>query len=276
MRPPKHSPFLNKFTPHQIAEAMTMIEQSALAQINWRELIDLSWSKSGLDKVRDWSFFVLPLSGSSTWQPPKSVDIVIARFNVVLKWAVSEIVLTEDLAERRHTICQYVHIAAAARDLRNFATMYQITMALLSADISGLKETWQFVPAEEKEMLKELEKLVTPTKNFVTLRREQEGVVVDKGCIPFFGKYNGMYLNIDPTPTTQSRSTSPSSSEQAEPLVNFERYQNAASIVKTVLRLVDASKTYNYAVTPALLSRCLWMCALGDEEIRARSRALTM
>lgn len=190
MRPKKHSPFFLKLNPKRMAEAMTLVEQSALAQVNWRELIELSWSKSGLDKIRDWASFVLPTSSSSSWQPPKSVDIIIARFNVVLKWAVSEIVLTEDLSERRSTIRHYIRIAAAARDMRNFATMYQLTMALLSADVSGLKETWHFVPAEDKALLKGLEKLVTPQKNFAMLRREQEGVVVDKGCIPFFGEYN--------------------------------------------------------------------------------------
>ena len=80
-------------------------------------------------------------------------------------------------------------------------------------------------------------------------------------------------------PATPGHAPSTSTSgpqQQVEPLVNFERYQSAASIVKTVLRLVDASKMYDYDVAPALLSRCLWMCALGDEEIRARSRALAM
>lgn len=62
--------------------------------------------------------------------------------------------------------------------------------------------------------------------------------------------------------------------DQPQRMVNFERYQNAAAIVKTVLRLVEASKQYQFDVNPKLLSKCLWMSALGDEEIRARARAM--
>lgn len=58
------------------------------------------------------------------------------------------------------------------------------------------------------------------------------------------------------------------------PLVNFERHHTAATIVKSLLRLLEASSKYSFQVDPVLISRCLWLGALSDEEISRRSRVL--
>lgn len=57
-----------------------------------------------------------------------------------------------------------------------------------------------------------------------------------------------------------------------ERLVNFERHHTAAMIVKSLLRLLEASSKYAFKVEPHILSKCLWMAALGDEELTALSR----
>jgi len=59
-----------------------------------------------------------------------------------------------------------------------------------------------------------------------------------------------------------------------DPLVNFERHHSAAAIVKSLLRLLEASSKYKFAVDPVLVARCLWLGALGDDEIARRSRNL--
>ena len=59
-----------------------------------------------------------------------------------------------------------------------------------------------------------------------------------------------------------------------EPLVNFERQHIAATIVKSLLRLLEASSKYNFNVEPAVISKCLWMAALTDDEITRRSKLL--
>jgi sigma54-dependent transcription regulator len=115
---------------------------------------------------------------------------VIARFNLVVKWTVSECLLTEAIEERARCFVKYIHIAAHARRLRNYATMYQITIALLSADISRLKQTWALVPAAELRTMRSLEALVQPLRNFHNLRVEMETASVEDGCIPFIGQYS--------------------------------------------------------------------------------------
>jgi len=59
-----------------------------------------------------------------------------------------------------------------------------------------------------------------------------------------------------------------------EPLVNFERYRTAATIVKNLLRLIDASSKYIYQPVEHVLAHALWMACLPDGEITARSKAL--
>lgn len=59
-----------------------------------------------------------------------------------------------------------------------------------------------------------------------------------------------------------------------ELLINFERHRTAALIVKNLLRLLHASSKYNFKPVPEVISRCLWMAALPDDEITTRSRNL--
>ena len=59
-----------------------------------------------------------------------------------------------------------------------------------------------------------------------------------------------------------------------EPLVNFDRYSTAATIVKSLLRLIDASSRYDFKPVEGVIERCLWMAALPDDRIQALSKAL--
>lgn len=56
--------------------------------------------------------------------------------------------------------------------------------------------------------------------------------------------------------------------------MNFERYRTAAAIVKSLLRLIDASTKYSFQPAPGVIEKCLWVSALADENIVAFSKAL--
>jgi hypothetical protein len=45
-------------------------------------------------------------------------------------------------------------------------------------------------------------------------------------------------------------------------------------VVKTLLRLLEASTLYTFQPIEGITERCLWMGALSDEEIRRRSNGL--
>ncbi|KKY26317.1 putative low temperature essential 1 [Diplodia seriata] len=258
----RHIPFVLAYNSETLAEQLTIVEKDALDEIDWKELIELRWKQSS-PQIRDWVEYLRT-------QEPRGVDVVIARFNIMVKWAVSECVLTEDLEERVRCIVKYIHIADHARRLRNYATMYQLTVALLSADCARLTKTWDLVPAAERTTLQELESLVQPVKNFHNLRLEMETINLDDGCIPFIGIYTRDLIYNAQKPATVAAGDN----DNSEPLINFERHQTSATIVKNLLRLLEASTHYDLKPNSDIIPKCVWMAALTDEEISARSRLL--
>jgi hypothetical protein len=200
----------------------------------------------------------------------RGVEVVVARFNIMVKWAISEIVLTQELEERARCIIKYLHIAAHCRRYRNFATMSQIAIALTSNEVARLTKTWALVPPVDMKVMYDLEALVSPTKNFYNLRAEMEsgGNSAETGCIPFVGIYTHDLL------FNSQRPSEIASSPTTAPLVNFERCRIAASVVKTLLRLLEASTLYQIQPIEGITERCLWMSALSDEDIRKHSESL--
>jgi hypothetical protein len=248
-----HLPFILAFDSQILAQQFTLIEKDALNEIDWKDLIEMRW-KDASTESRSWVEFLRT-------SEPRGVEVVIARFNLMVKWAVSEILLTQDLSERCRCIIKYIHIAAHCRKYRNFATMTQLTVALTAKDISRLTKTWAYVPQSDMQTLKELEALVTPTHNFHNLRAEMEGAGADQGCIPFVGIYTHDLL------VNSERPSQIASTPTTEPLVNFERCRTDATIVKNLLRLLEASQLYRFLPIEGITERCLWMAALSDEEI---------
>lgn len=257
-----HLPFILAFDSEILAQQFTLIEKDALNEIDWRELIDMRWKNDNTDP-RSWVEF---LRNSDT----HGVEVVIARFNIMVKWVISEIVLTQDVDERSRCIQKYLHIASHCRKYRNFATMSQIAIALTSNEIARLSRTWGMVPQADLRIMADLEMLVSPTKNFYNLRAEMEGGSngPELGCIPFVGIYTHDLL------FNAQRPSEVASSPATPPLVNFERCRIAASIVKTLLRLLEASALYHFQPVEGIIERCLWMGALSDEQIRKNSELL--
>lgn len=257
-----HLPFILAFDSDTLAQQFTLIEKDALNEIDWKELIDMRWKHSHTDS-RSWVDF---LRNSDA----RGVEVVVARFNIMVKWAISEIVLTQDDAERARCIIKYLHIAAHCRRYRNFATMSQIAIALTSNEVARLTRTWHMIQPHDLRTMEELETLVSPTKNFYNLRVEMESGATepDTGCIPFVGIYTHDLLFNSQRPSEIASSVS------TAPLINFERCRIAASIVKTLLRLLEASTHYQFQPIEGITERCLWMSALSDDEIRRHSETL--
>ncbi|KAI1328547.1 ras GEF [Xylariaceae sp. FL0255] len=257
-----HLPFILAFDSEILAQQFTLIEKDALNEVDWKELIEMKWKDSHNDS-RSWVDFLRNTEA-------RGVEVVIARFNIMVKWAISEIVLTEELEERARCIVKYIHIAIHCRRYRNFATMSQIVIALTSNEIGRLAQTWAMVSPADMRTMKSLETLVSPTKNFLNLRAEMEGgsISMDNGCIPFVGIYTHDLL------FNSQRPSEIASSLTTPPLVNFERCRIAASVIKTLLRLLESSTYYSFQPVEGITERCLWMGALSDDEIRRRSNSL--
>ena len=272
----RHIPFILAYDAAILAQQLTIVERDGLNEINWQDLIDMRWQNAP-SQTLNWVEYL-------RYQDPTGIELVSARFNLIVKWALSEIVLTQNVEERALAIIKYIHIAQHARKYHNYATVLQITIALTSVDCARLTRTWDLVPAAEKAMLKEMETLATPIKNFSNLRQDMETANLDEGCIPFVRKcftftllpllyltrYAALYIH-DLTYNAQKPSVV-ASTRDSEPLINFERFRTAATIVKSLLRLIDASAKYNFRPVEGALERCLWMASLSDDMIRTKSR----
>ncbi|PHH89024.1 hypothetical protein CDD83_6753 [Cordyceps sp. RAO-2017] len=255
-----HLPFVLAFDSDVLAQQFTLIEKDALNDIDWKELIDMKWKNAARSDSRSWVDFL-------RHSDAQGVEVVIARFNIMVKWAISEIVLTQRVEERARCIIKLIHVAAHCRRYRNFATVAQLTIALSSHEVARLSKTWELVPAHDVETLDGLENLVTPTRNFHAIRAEME-MGSDAGCIPFVGIYTHDLLY------NAQRPSEIAGSPTTAPLINFERCRIGAAVVKTLLRLLEASTRYSFLPIEGITERCLWIGALSDEEIRRRSDGL--
>jgi len=179
--PRRHIPFVLAFDPAVLAQQFTIVERDALNEINWQDLIDMRWQQTSPSAL-NWVEYL-------RYQDPNGIDLVTARFNIVVKWALSQIVLTHNTEERALTIMKYIHIAQFARKYHNYATLLQLTIALTSIDCTRLTKTWALVPESERTSMKEMESLVSPLRNFHNLRAEMEAADLDDGCIPVVGTF---------------------------------------------------------------------------------------
>ncbi|KAJ5644651.1 hypothetical protein N7507_010662 [Penicillium longicatenatum] len=256
---PDHVPFILACESQVLAQQLTLVEMAALSEVDWRDLVEMRWS-SGSQFISSWVQFL-------TAEERKGIDLVVGRFNLMVKWVVSEIVLTREIQERARTIIKFIHTAAHARRMCNYATMLQIAIALSSSDCSRLQKTWQIVPLEDKRLFKDMECLIQPVRNFNDLRVEMETANLQEGCIPFIG----LYVH-DLTYNAQKPAQMPCG--ESGLLVNFERYRTAARIVKSLLRLIDASTKYRFEPVQGIIERCLWIACLSEDEIQSRSKQL--
>ncbi|KEF60318.1 uncharacterized protein A1O9_01878 [Exophiala aquamarina CBS 119918] len=257
---PAHVPFVLACDSQVLAQQLTLVEKSALSEVEWSDLVEMRWDSKAAE-VLDWVDCL-------TQTKVRGIDLVIARFNLVVKWAMSEIILTQDIHERARVITKYIHVAAHARRLHNYATMLQLTIALTSTDCTRLTKTWALVSAPDMSLLKHMESLVQPIRNFHDLRLEMESADLSDGCIPFIG----LYVH-DLTYNAQKPSRIPSGPGR-ESLINFERYRTCAIIVKGLLRLIDAGSRYSFEPIEGVIERCLWLAALPDDRIRSTSKSL--
>ncbi|PHH73540.1 hypothetical protein CDD80_3741 [Ophiocordyceps camponoti-rufipedis] len=250
-----HLPFILAFDSDTVAQQLTLIEKDALNDIDWKEIMGMRWKDAVSNDVRSWVDFL-------RHSDAQGIEVVVARFNMMVKWAISEIMLTQRVEERARCIVKLIHIASHCRRYRNFATLVQLTIALSSGEVTRLRKTWALVPPHESETLQSLERLVTPRRNFHAIRAEME-TGSDAGCIPFVGVYTHDLLYNAQRP-----------SRGGGALVDFERCRVAAGVAKTLLRLLEASTRYSFRAVEGLTERCLWIGALTDGEIRERSTLL--
>ncbi|KAK6435741.1 Guanine nucleotide exchange factor lte1 [Oleoguttula sp. CCFEE 5521] len=282
---PAHLPFILAFDSQVLATQLTLLEKLFLDELSWQSLLTSSWNASPA-KPSNWVTYLQSPEGATA----NGIDLVTARFNLVSQWVVSEVLLTEDVRERARAVAKFIRIADACRTLRNYATVYQIVPSLLGSAISRLSKTWTLVSTAEKNILRNLETLCNPSRNFTALRAEMESPVTPtpsssaSGCIPLLALYTHdltfnaqkpAYISaepVSPMSPAADRPTRPAAEDMKEKLVNFDRYQTAAGITKGLLGLLERAGSYDIRPDWECLSRCFWLGALSEGEVNKMGR----
>ncbi|KAI5955875.1 LTE1 [Candida jiufengensis] len=255
-----HISFILSFDSKSLADHFTIIEKDMLQEIDWKDLIELKWNKE-LTPVNSWLEIIV---NDDYYIKNKGVNLVIARFNLMVNWIISEILLSQNQIERINIISRFIHIAQNCLILQNFSTLMQIILALTSTKIQNLKSTWRNLLPGDILMLKNLESLTSPIKNFLNIRLSINQIKPSKGCIPFVGLYlSDLTFNAERPSFIKSQTTT----NEEDKFINFSKFRTSVHIVKSLSQCIEWSINYNLNIQPDLLSKCLYIKSLDEEEM---------
>ncbi|QPG76975.1 hypothetical protein FOA43_004369 [Brettanomyces nanus] len=274
-----HVPFVLSYDSDTLLQQFTLIERDLLLEVDWKELVDMKWD-TPLIPYSSWLRLLLDHSDKS------SLQMITLRFNLMTNWIISEILLCKNLNVRALTISRYIHLASSCRKRQNFATMFQIMLALTSSMIKKLKVTWSSLDAGDFLILKELKDATSPNNNFKAIREEMDTVIPSKGIIPFLAldmsdlNINSERLSILKCPVENKREEQISGAGEDDmdnaneiinndpyELINFDKFRTRCTILKQILRLIDWSRLYMLKRNDEVLSKCLYVSSLSEEEM---------
>lgn len=292
-----HISFVLSYDSKSLANHFTIIEKDMLQEIDWKELIELKWNKD-LTPVNSWLGIIV---NENYYNKNKGVNLVISRFNLMVNWIISEILLTKGQEERINIISRFIHIAQNCCVLQNFSTLMQIILALTSEKVLKLKDTWNNLPPGDILMLKNLEELSSPLRNFLNIRLLINQLTPSKGCIPFVGLYlSDLIFNaerpkyvkksktnaiVEMTADNSLSPTIPANEDnldagnnttssmgtvvanENEKIINFSRFRTSVHIVKSLSQCIEWSNYYKFTINDELLSKCLYIRSLDEDEM---------
>ncbi|WEJ97443.1 Guanine nucleotide exchange factor lte1 [Yamadazyma tenuis] len=249
-----HISFVLSYTSEELSQHFTMVERDILQEIDWKELVELKWNKE-LTPVNSWLEIIV---NEEYYNSNKGVNLVIARFNLMVNWIISEVLLSKQQEERVQIISRFIHIAQSCLILQNYSTLMQILLALTSERLAKLRETWKSLPPGDILVLKNLEELASPVKNFLNLRVSINRIQPSRGCIPFVGLYlSDLIFNTERHKFIDKGKT----------VVNFARFRTSVHIVKSLSQCIEWSSYYKLNVNNELLSKCLYIRSLDEDEM---------
>ncbi|KAI5966171.1 LTE1 [Candida pseudojiufengensis] len=261
-----HISFVLSYDSKTLANHFTIIEKDMLQEIDWKDLIELKWQKE-LTPVNSWLEIIV---NDDYYIKNKGVNLVISRFNLMVNWIISEILLTSNSLEKMNIISRFIHIAQNCLILQNFSTLMQIILALTSNKIQNLKTIWRNLSPGDILLLKNLELLTSPIKNFLNLRIAINSIKSSKGCIPFVGLYlSDLTFNAE-RPSIIKRNITQENDENSNSnkLINFSKFRTSVHIVKSLSQCIEWSINYNLKIENEILSKCLYIQSLDEDEMR--------
>ncbi|TID30045.1 hypothetical protein CANINC_001414 [Pichia inconspicua] len=264
-----HIPFILKYDTDVLATQMTLIERDIILEIDWKELIYLKWDQP-LVPYNSWLRLLVDLSKRSC------IELITLRFNLVNNWIISEILLCKENNLRILAVTRFIQLAHKCREIQNYGTLFQIMLALNSEIMKQLKSTWIRIDPGTILKFKELKDLTSPNNDFENYRKEIEKIVPSKGFIPFLPlglsdltMYSEMPTLLPSSEFDDLDSLTGFDAESAATydLINFKKFSLIGETVKNTLRYIEWSKFYNFESNPEVLSKCLYISSLSEEDM---------
>ena len=246
-----HIPFILTYDSLSIARQMTLIEKELLNEIDWKDLLDLNTRCNGLT-VTSWLQLLVQNENLS------GIDLAIARFNLTVDWVISEIAITKDTKLKRNTIQKFIHVAEHCREFQNYNTLMQIVLALNSVVVQRFIEAWRLIEPGDMLTWEELKKIPSLDRNYYIIRTLLNNVDPLKGCVPFIAVYlSDLSLNAQKKTWIEHNK-----------IINYNKFDTSVQIVKHFIQRVQWSKNYQFEVDHELLSKCIYLTALPQDELQ--------
>jgi len=254
-----HIPFILMYDSKSVAEQLTLIEKELLKEIDWKDLLDLNIEYGG-PMVTSWLQLLIENESLS------GIDLMVARFNLTVTWIVSEISLTQDIKMRRNTIQRFIHVAEHCRKFQNYNTLMAIVLALNSTTVQKMIDAWRLIEPGDLLTWEELKKICNLDGNYNAIRHLLSEIDPLAGCIPFVAIYlSDLAINSEKKSWIKENK-----------IINYNKFDMNVQIVKHFIQLSQWSKFYKVKPDHELLSKCVYISALTDDEIERLNNGLNL
>jgi hypothetical protein len=197
-----------------MARQLTIKEMNIFCAIMPEELLGSEWTKkSGSNAVN-----VRAMSTLST-------DLSNLVADTILHY--------DDVKKRAVVIKQWVKIAHKCLELNNYDSLMAIICSLNSSTIVRLKKTWDCVSPKRREMLRALQAVVEPDKNYANLRKRLQNHVPP--CLPFVGTYLTDLTFVDAGNLDTKQLPGVGEGEGIS-VINFDKHARTAKIIGELQR----------------------------------------
>lgn len=255
----QHIPFILEFDLNKILNQFTLIEKDILMDIDWKELINLKFDNI-LTPFNSWLRVLIDNDAKT------GVELVTLRFNLMTNWVKSEVLLCKDLSLRILTITKFIELAWLGLQSQNFVIVFQIMFALNSDILKNLQSTWIRINPGSILKLKKMRDFISPLDNYKCYRTKLGDVQLSKGIIPFL-PLDLSDLTINAELPTIIKGEVEDDEEDCYDLINFEKLQEGCKIVKNIIRMIEWSRFFKRDMDHIILSKCLYIGCLSEDEM---------
>ncbi|KAG9037140.1 hypothetical protein FRB95_006694 [Tulasnella sp. JGI-2019a] len=167
-----------------LAQHLSMIEKEMFLTVKFGEIVNSSWaSHSTSREVLDWSAYVKERAKKKVEAKTRGaepdisdIDALRARFNVMVAFTASELVLTHP-DERLMVFSKFVRIAWKCYMHNNFATVVGLITGLQSPAVSlAMRRLWTRLGRWETRVFEDLKAFTSPHRNFRFIREAMEAL----------------------------------------------------------------------------------------------------